>query len=213
MDKELIKHLINKKRDIIIFEIGAADGRDSAAFLHTFADCDFKLYCFEPDSRNIKSFKGLIGNDPRVSFIEKAIGDHSQNNVEWHKSGRTESGHEHIYSSSLREPYKCYETWPELVFEKTTIDMISLDEFVEKEGITHVDFIWMDVQGAEDLVIKGAAKTLETKVKFLFTEYGDTEYYHDQPTLKTIRGLLPNFEIIADFKTDVLFMNPKLYRQ
>jgi FkbM family methyltransferase len=212
MDKNHIRKIIKKTQDIVIFEVGAADGKDSAGFLHTFRDVDMKLYCFEPDDRNIKSFKALIHEDPHVTLVEKAIGEHSQKNVEWFKSHKAADnpGLDCIYSSSLRAPYKCTEEWPVLNFQKTHVDMISLDDFVEQNGITHIDFLWADVQGAEDLLIKGGRKTLESKVTFFYTEYGNVEYYHGQPTLQTIRALLPTMEMVADFRTDVLFANPKL---
>lgn len=212
MDKNHIKQLLRKTKDIIIFEVGAADGKDSAAFLHAFRDCDMHLYCFEPDDRNIQSFKFLIHEDPRVTLIEKAVGECTKSNVDWYKSHKApeQPGLDCIYSSSLRSPHKCCEEWPQLKFQKTQVDMISLDDYVEQHMISHIDFLWADVQGAEDLLIKGGKKTFESKVLFFYTEYNNVEYYHGQPTLQSIRSLLPNFELAADLKTDALFVNPRL---
>lgn len=69
-----IRNLIGDTPTPILFEIGAADGDDTAGFIEFFNDIDFKMYCFEPDKQNSDIFKQKI-NDPRIKLIEMAIGD------------------------------------------------------------------------------------------------------------------------------------------
>lgn len=44
--------------------------------------------------------------------------------------------------------------------EKIRVDTISIDEFVEENGISRVDFIKANIEGAERLMLKGAKRTL-----------------------------------------------------
>ena len=83
-----------------------------------------------------------------------------------------------------------------------------LDTYVTDKKIDLIDFIWADVQGAEDLLIKGGKVTLDTKVRYLYTEYSGKEYYENSPNMNTIKELLgDNWVIVRDFGTDVLLKN------
>lgn len=123
------------------------------------------------------------------------------------------TGQELIYSSSLRLPGKdIYKMWPTLFqnegnFSPTTVRSITLDTFARNNNIDFVDFLWVDIQGAEDLFINGGLETLNTKVKYFYTEYNNEEVYQGNPNLDKIVSMLPNFSILHDFKTDVLLVN------
>lgn len=41
------------------------------------------------------------------------------------------------------------------------IEMVTLDGFVEREGLERVDFVKMDIEGAEELALRGAERTIE----------------------------------------------------
>lgn len=213
MNKQEIKELCNTTNPII-FEIGSADGLDTLEFINVFNDSNFKLYCFEPYDVNINEFKRNI-DDKRVHLYEGVVGD---------KNGTVDfniSIGQNIYSSSLKEPGDAlFKTWSNLFpdkssFIKSKVNSITLDAFVEENNIEKIDFIWMDCQGAEDLVIKGGKNSFVNKVKYLYTEYSDSEIYVGEPTLNDILKELPNFSIVFDFKNktgdlsggDVLLMN------
>ena len=54
-----------------------------------------------------------------------------------------------------------------------TVETIALDEYVMSRGISRVDFLIVDVEGAEPLVLRGARRTLQTSVSFLLMEVID----------------------------------------
>ena len=47
------------------------------------------------------------------------------------------------------------------------INTISLDQFIEENDVTSVDFIKIDVQGAEGDIFKGAPKTLKNALNIV----------------------------------------------
>jgi FkbM family methyltransferase len=202
IDKNYIKQLIGKTKDIVIMEIGCAEGLDTSEFINVFSDTEFKLYCFEPDKRNIKSFRERI-NHPNVELIENALSDKGGITT-FHNSTKNQiTGEELIYSGSLRKPNKVlFEIWPqfnESTFEDTQVMAITLDGFCKSREIDYIDFIWMDVQGCEDLVINGGKDSFLKKAKYLYTEYSDNEIYKGEPTLQNILNLLPTYEIVKLF--------------
>ena len=98
---------------------------------------------------------------------------------------------------------------PWVKFEKTiTVSTCRLDDWCAENGVKQVDFIWMDVQGAEGDVIAGAPKILQ-ETRFLYTEYSNKELYDGQPSLKRLLAQLPSFDVVARYEGDVLLRNRK----
>jgi FkbM family methyltransferase len=201
MNKNDIKNLINRPNSTI-FEIGCADGNDTEEFIDIFSH-NFKIYCFEPDPRNAKTFlnKNSLKRD-NVIFENKAISN-TNDIVKFNQSST-------IYSSSLKNPTeKLNKIWPEIKFNNTIdVQSITLDKYTKNHCINFIDFIWADVQGAEDLMIEGGKETFANKVKFLYTEYAKEEIYNDAPNQDRIKNLLgQNWQIIHDFGSDILLVN------
>ena len=95
--------------------------------------------------------------------------------------------------------------------DQITVKSITLDKFCEDKNIKLIDFIWADVQGAEENLILGGLKTLNTKVRYLYTEYSNKEYYEGQLKLENLLKLIgDNWEVIKDFGYDVLLKNKTL---
>ena len=213
MNKNEIRNLINKTEPII-FEIGCADGLDTQEFISVFNDLKFKMYCFEPDARNRRAFKSKIF-DKRVNLISCAIGNEDNDSLPFYESGKDNpTGRQdvHILSSSIRTPSETlFKTWPDMgEFNKIKVRSMKLDTFVELHNIDLISFIWADVQGCEDLMIEGGKETLTNKVRFLYTEYSNNEYYNGEPNLQKILSMLPNYSVLKDFGTDVLLKNNNL---
>jgi hypothetical protein len=59
---------------------------------------------------------------------------------------------------------------------------------VESLQGAHIDSMWVDVQGAEDLVFAGAQETLRC-TKYLYTEYCNQELYEGQLNLAQLLAL------------------------
>jgi len=203
ISKRAIRRLVNRK-DAVVVEIGAADGLDSLEFLELFGDPQFKLICIEPESKNIVQFLQRI-HDNRATFIQAAISDRDGIGVLNLSST--------AYSSSLKTPNleEIQKRWPEISFNKTQqVATRSLDSLVQELNLELIDFIWADVQGAEDLLIQGAAEALK-KTRFLYTEYGGDSLYSNDLSLKQLQELLgDSWDLLFDYKTDALFMNINL---
>ena len=89
---------------------------------------------------------------------------------------------------------------------KISVPTSTLDAVSEGHGIGPVDFIWIDVQGAELDVFRGAPRTLAT-TRFIYTEYSDRELYEGQPRLRDLARCLSDFELMVRYPGDALFRN------
>ena len=71
------------------------------------------------------------------------------------------------------------------------VDTTTLDNWCQNNKKNDIDIIWIDVQGAELNVFKGAEKTLEN-VKVIFTEVGLKPYYEGHSLKNEIDDFLLN---------------------
>ena len=70
-------------------------------------------------------------------------------------------------SGSIKQPHRHLAKHPWVTFDKKiSVPTTTLDAVCETHDIGPIDFIWMDVQGAEMEVLRGAVQTL-TKTRFL----------------------------------------------
>ena len=190
----------------VILEIGCNDGSDTRAFLRVTPHA--KVYCFEPDPRAVRRFKENLGSQiDKVRLFEIALSDRT-GQIDFHLSssgGDLPDGWDQ--SGSIRPPKNHLIEFPWCTFEKTiSVSTCRLDDWCAEHEVSHVEFIWMDVQGAEGDVIVGAQNILK-ETKFVYTEYSNKELYEGQPTLKSLLALLPTFDVIARYPGDVLLRN------
>jgi FkbM family methyltransferase len=196
-----------KKPNPTILEIGCNNGSDTLALLRVMPQA--KIYCFEPDPRAVARFKEQLGSHlDKVRLFEIAVSDRA-GQVEFHSSGGGNLP-DFDQSGSIRRPKNHLLEYPWVKFEKTiAVNTCRLDDWCAENGIKQIDFIWMDVQGAEGDVITGAPKILE-KTRFLYTEYSNNELYDGQPSLKNLLAQLPSFDVVARYPGDVLLRNRKI---
>lgn len=197
----------------VILEIGANDGGHTVQFVNLFPNAT--IFAFEPDPRAAAKFKAL-GNHPRVRFFEIAIGAGDGQADFYISSGLPEEASPEIksqypqgwdQSGSLRAPKSHTTIWPWVKFEsKIRVPVRGLDSWASEQGITKVDLIWADMQGAEGDLVAGGSETL-AQTRYLYTEYSDEEWYEGQPTLARLVDMLPNFSILRRYRWDVLFEN------
>jgi hypothetical protein len=93
--------------------------------------------------------------------------------------------------------------------QQIKVKVTTLDSWEEHQTLPLIDFIWADVQGAEGDLITGGSRTL-SKVKYLYTEYSNDEWYNGQVTLAQLSAMLPGFKLIRRYAIDALFENSML---
>lgn len=209
LEMERVVALVDNPRATIL-EIGANNGFHSDEFLRGFPQG--KVYAFEPDPRAIKKLKDRAF-DGRFSLIEKAVGKETGKITFFQSSGSPQDedwpeGWD--LSGSIKKPKGHLELHPWCKFEtEISVDVIRLDDWYGESGIGVVDFIWADVQGAEEDMIQGAMNTLSNS-RYFYTEYSNEELYEGEINLKQILDSLPAFEIVEVFDNDVLLKHKDL---
>lgn len=169
-----IYSLIKEIKKPIILEAGAADGSDTLKFSKTFPDAI--IHAFEPVFKNYAILKKTVCNQGNVVLHRLALSDYN-GEVEINISSNTVSNDDVATSSSLLKPTKHIELHPQIVFEeKELVTTTTIDSWAEKNNITHVDVLWLDMQGMEYRVLKASPRILNT-VKVIYTEVSLLEMY------------------------------------
>ena len=203
----------------VLLEIGCNDGTDTWLFLDAMPGAT--IYCFEPDQRAAKRFRAAP-RSKRVDLFEVAVGDVDGPAVFYASSGQVPAEQrrpggpacllldEWDLSGSLRKPtghlqYSSWTTFPD--DKQCEVEVVRLDTWLEKHSaIDGIDFIWADVQGAEDALVRGGKVAL-SKTRYFYTEFYDTPLYENQVSLATLQAMLPDFETLGIYGNNVLFKN------
>jgi 2-O-methyltransferase len=199
--------------DPLILEIGANDGGHTQWFLETFDNPT--IYCFEPDPRAAARWRKNVGPRPNVKLFELAMSDRDGEITFYQSGGARDRDSVAVMpegwdlSGSIRKPKDHLVIEPGVTFEQTIkVRTTSLDQWADEHSIGTVDFIWMDVQGAERDVLGGGQRTLG-RTRFLYTEYSERELYEGQYTFRQLVHALPGFEVVTRYPADVLLKNAR----
>lgn len=117
------------------------------------------------------------------------------------------------YASSILTDKKHKDKHPWCNFNKTIkVPITTIDHFCEQKGLDRINFLWMDVQGAEGEVLKGATKML-SKIHYIYAECIDAEYYEGEWSFNQMNDFFKQkgWSLVERYAEDVLFKNDELF--
>lgn len=141
----------------IVFDLGVEEG-DITALLAKYANC--RMVFFEPNDRVVPCIKQIWEANllpPPLDFFRGFISD------------KTTKGYHHQIDPSLKTKLEMipdhgfkqlYENYPD-------VPQMTLDQYCEETGI-YPDVITMDVEGAEQMVMRGSVSVLRNKRPIIF---------------------------------------------
>lgn len=204
---------------LVVIELGAHNGHHTRLMSEAVAATGkpFQFFAFEPDQRQHPALlqeAAAYG----VQVIPAAVGAVDNASAEFNLSDGIQEregegrGQRFDGSSSLRQATaQNGVAFPEMTFLPTRVPCMRLDTFCEQVGISKIDFIWADIQGAEVDLIEGGREAL-ARTRYLYTEYCNGEMYAGEIGLDEIRRRLPDFDLIEDYGGDVLLENREFAR-
>jgi len=193
--REWVERRFGDARAKTFLELGAHRGTDTAWLSQITG---VTMHAFEPDPRNEQPPR------PNVMLHRAAVAD-ADGRAEFVLS-QSGWGQVWTHSSSLKRPRNHLTRYPVTFGETIEVETIALDTFAKRCGISTVDFIWADIQGAEGEMIRGGIDLLR-RTRYLYTEYSDDEMYEGQPTLADILSMLPDYRVVELWPDDVLLEN------
>ena len=189
---DMIKFVHSKNP--VLFDVGANKGQTVNKYIEVFGNSN--IYSFEPSP---KTFEILIKN---TSYLE--------NVSVWNYGVGSKAG-SLLFNENKGSDMSSFlelgeQGWGEIQ-KKTTVDIITIDNFLDQHQISKVDVLKLDVQGFELEIFKGAKKSMsEGKIGLLYFEITFIDIYVGLPTFSEL------YEFCADCGFELVSIYPFSYR-
>lgn len=185
----------------VVVNIGAYHGEDDTDF-RALSQGNLLHIMVEPDPGNCAIIQHAGTN---AKLFAGAIGGQSGERIFWRSRNSLNPGERG--SGSLLEPSEHLIHFPHISFaEQIRVECITLDELFDRMGLTHIDLLWCDAQGAEAEIISGGKRSLKN-TRYAFLEADEIAFYSGQSTKNELLALLPGWELLQDFGYNILLRN------
>jgi FkbM family methyltransferase len=185
-EQKLVRNTV--KEGMTVFDVGAHLGKYTKLFSLLTGDKG-RVYAFEPAAGSFKklalSLKEL--NCTNVTLINKAI--YSQNGkVVLHEFPEEFSAWNSLGWPKMQNPEDPTRLVP--IEKSSEVDAVTLDSFCQKHNINKIDYLKLDIEGAELEALIGTSNLLENKaIRYLQFEISE----------KMLQGLNTKAKFIFDF--------------
>lgn len=196
-----------------VFELGARDGAETIAFAKQFPWAN--IFAFECNPATLGQCREAIKGLQNVSLVEKAVCDRDGEipfypinpafTITTWKDGNP--GASSIYKASSKYPVEQY------VQDEIRVPATTLESFIDEHHVPPIDLLWMDIQGAELLALKGMGSHLQG-VRLIHSEVEFLEIYQGQPLFREVKRYLNRhsfrlieFTHLERYSADAVFIN------
>jgi FkbM family methyltransferase len=169
-EAEICHRYLNNKTNPVIFDIGANIGSLTSWFCQIFPNG--KIYCFEPQRQVFQMLCGniAINNWENCYTYNMALGNKNAV-IKVNEPDYFTYEDFGTFSLNVNKIRNCSQ-------QVNNVEIMMLDDFVDKFSITNIDLIKIDAEDMTQDVIFGAQKTLKKFQPGLFVEY--TDYSHNK---------------------------------
>lgn len=177
----------------IIIEAGAYKGIDTEEMSRLWPNGH--IYTFEPVPELYHQVLQRVGYRKNVECYNVALGAESGTTSLYVSTGASDA------SSSIRKPGEVTQYHPDITFDELSeVPVTTLHEFVTDHEIQRVDFLWLDLQGAEFDVLRASPGVVQN-ASAIYTEVNHVESYEGTGLYPDLRGWLADhgFEVQREF--------------
>ena len=144
----------------VVFDVGAHLGQTTLHFRKVFPSAN--VHSFEPFPENFRRLELKTKGKDRIQINQTALG--STTGLANMQAGHSDQAH------SIRPKTKL-EKNPAVKGKMPKVELSTIDSYLQKEGISNIDLLKIDVEGYELEVLKGAENALEKgKVQAVLAE-------------------------------------------
>src|SRR3977135_1403426 len=172
-----------------LVELGARDCVETEAFSKRLPRAS--IYAFECNAQTLPVCRERAASLPNVVLVEKAASDHdgvvsffpidgARTTTTWADGN---PGASSMFQASGKYPVEDY------VQHEIEVPSITLSTFMKSSELTTIDLLWMDIQGAELMALKGLGGKL-SQVKLIHTEVEFFEIYRGAPLFVAVKRYL-----------------------
>lgn len=197
----------------VVFEAGGHYGCDTVKFAKKWPQGT--IISFEPNPHAFSKLLETTKNLDNVYAHNFAVNNY--NGIAILNVCHGSFGDNLIYegASSLLEASE----WMEIHYQgpKLEVSCVVLDDWCQANGIDHLDFMWLDLEGLELQVLKSSPKIL-TKVKVIYAETNFLKFRKGMTQFKDLKNFLERagFQMLSHwyaegFQGDAIFIKKELF--
>lgn len=170
-----------------ILELGSRDAEVSIALKRAFPKAQVFAFECNPPAIELCRLNIAASGLGDITLIPKAVSD-TNGTVDFYAIDpvRTVTPHAdgNIGASSM---FKANPEYPDEQYhqERIEVETTTIAQWANEKGISDVDLVWMDLQGAELKALQGMGELLN-RVRILYTEVEFKPLYIDQPLFQEI---------------------------
>jgi FkbM family methyltransferase len=202
-----MRSLLAPLRSPCIVELGARCGEDEPV-LSSLCSETAHYVMVEPDAWNCQHIidKGLHQNRWLIVGCVGHVDGYTKFHPSLSDDGVTRG------SGSWREPLRHQQCIAGVKFPahmETVVPCFTLDTIFERQWLTKIDLLWVDIQGAEREMILGGTEAL-SHTRYCFMETETRELYQGMALKQELLDMMRQrgWVIRKDFGENVLFGNP-----
>ena len=144
---------------------------------------------FEPDRRAFEILQAAPRGQAEVRYINHAL-NNTPSEVTFHMTSMQQCSSMFRPNASWLRRFRDEHQADYEVVETTTAEATTLDIALKEAGIADVDFVELDTQGSELLILQGATETLASSVFGVEVEVEFIELYEGQPLFADVDQFL-----------------------
>ncbi len=196
---QILKKILKKKNNII-FDIGANKGQSLTRFGKLFNNTYF--YSFEPSFSAFKVLKSKYGNQSNIKLFNTALGEKKKKKLFYEYE-----------NSELSSFIKINKKFDEKK-KKISVETDTIYSIFKKNNLKKIDLLKMDTQGYEEPILRGAKNLIiNQKIDLIELEIILGDYYEKSSSFKKIEDILSlgGYRLLALDRRLNIFENKKFY--
>jgi FkbM family methyltransferase len=147
----------------VVFDIGASHGDFAGRVAELLPDA--AIHCFEPGAQAFAHLERRFAGNPRVVLNRIAVAARAGTATLYDYSATPGSPHASLLAETFRDIYPA-------PAEGAEVATTALDAYAASRGIDRIDYLKIDVEGAERAVLEGARRLLaERRVDHVQLEF------------------------------------------
>ena len=231
--KKIIRHSSHKKTPFhileiygiqpkVIFDVGANKGLTIDLFKQYFRNS--KIYAFEAIPELGAELEKKYLDNSEIIIVPNAL-DKEQGTRAFNQT--VISGNSSFFDISSQQKQSINHSNVTQIDKKIEVQCITLDDYTQENSIEQIDFMKMDIQGAETLALEGANQILNAGlisaiyVEVMFAKvYENQSFYHDISSFLLDKGYWFYDFFSSSHQSDgslihsnALFFSPKIERK